>query len=209
MDGTCARPDQTASGGRRKGQIQTRAGRDRVASEKFGGGEALAAFELEEFEDQAARAAGDAEDAGFGKENFASWAGGGGGFCGVDFKGLTVEVRVGSGPGRHRADSRGKRLGGLVPIKQAVGFFEFRRVGGKGVVLPNARGVSGFEQIESFEQTRSGERGEAVVELTGGFVGADGELLGEQDVAGVKTLVHIHHRDAGFAVPRENGGVDR
>jgi hypothetical protein len=34
-----------------------------VASEKFGGGEALAAFELERKENEAAGATGDAEDA--------------------------------------------------------------------------------------------------------------------------------------------------
>jgi hypothetical protein len=43
-------PHETASRGGRKGQIQTRAGSKRVASEKFGGGEALAALELEGFE---------------------------------------------------------------------------------------------------------------------------------------------------------------
>ena len=54
-----------------------------------------------------------------------------------------------------------------------------------------------------------GQVGEAVVELTGGFIGADGELLGEEDVAGVEAFVHIHPGDAGLLVAGEDGGVDR
>ena len=118
----------------------------------------------------------------------------------MDFEGLAGEVRVGSGPGGHRADACGEGLGGLLPIEEAVGFFEFRRVGGEGVVLRDARGVSLFQKVEGLDQTGRGEGGEAVVELAGGFVGADGKRLGEQDVAGVEALVHIHHGDAGFAI---------
>ena len=180
-----------------------------MASQKFGGGEALAALELERFEDKAARAATHADHAGLGSENVARRAGGRIGFGRVDFQGLVGEVRGGPGPGRHRADPRGKSLGGLAPIEKAVGFFELRRVGGEGAVLRNARGVSLLQKIEGFEQAGRGEVGEAVVELTGGFVGADGELLGEEDVAGVEALVHIHHGDAGLVVAGEDGGVDR
>ncbi len=70
-----------------------------MASEKFGSGEALAALELERFEDKAARAATHAENAGRGSENFARRAGGRISRRGVDLECLVGEVCGGPGPG--------------------------------------------------------------------------------------------------------------
>ncbi len=171
-----------------------------MATQKFSGGQALAAFELERFEDKAARAAGNAENAGLGSEDFARRPRGRIGRGGVDFERLAIEVSKGSGPGRHRTDPCGKGFCGLAPVEKTVGFFELRRVGGEGVVLRNARGVALLQKIEGFEQAGRGKVGEAVVELTCGFVRADSELLGEEDVPGVEAFVHIHYGDAGLVV---------
>ena len=50
---------------------------------------------------------------------------------------------------------------------------------------------------------------ESVEQLCGGFVFADLRLRGEQYIARIETLAHIHRRNARHLLAVENGGLDR
>ena len=47
------------------------------------------------------------------------------------------------------------------------------------------------------------------MQFAGGHFRADGDALLERDRPGIEGFFHPHHRDAGFAVARHDGALDR
>ena len=95
----------------------------------------------------------------------------------------------------------------LIPTDEAVFAGEFFCIGGEGVLLRGARGFVVLDELDGLGESGRGGGGEAVVEGAAGLMTAEVKAEGEQDIAGIEALVHVHDGDAGLGIAGEDGGL--
>ena len=113
-----------------------------------------------------------------------------------------------AGPGVVSADASLDDFGWQRPVNEPVVLLHLLCVGGVCVVLRLALQAAGEHEAEGFGHGDGAEDGEAVHEGGGGVIGADGFLGGEEDVAVVHALGHLHDGDAGECVAVGDGVLD-
>jgi len=177
-----------------------------VATEEIADGHATFAFGLDFAQKQGAGAAADEDASRAGAQDLAGGAGMAGILGGLEYLQFSWDTRTvlkkgeGAGPWIHGADMAGDFLARAVPPDFAILAPELFCVGGKGVVLRDARGGAGLEEGERLGKGGGGGGGQAIVEAASGLVAMDRDPADEEDVAGIEPLIHEHDGDAGFPV---------
>ena len=102
----------------------------------------------------------------------------------------------GAGPGGIGADESGDVFCAVVPVDAAMLAQELPTMGGERGVLWDAWGCAVFKEIEGALNAGRCHAGEPIMQAATRVFGRDGGALGEQDIAGIEPLIHIHDGDA-------------
>ncbi len=111
-------------------------------------------------------------------------------------------------PRIHRADFSFRREPTGRPRNRPVLARQLRRVGGERLVLRRARRLPFREQWQRLGQRAGREQAETIVQRAPGFAPANRHAPGEQHVAGIEPLRHVHHRHAALAIARLDRRLD-
>src|ERR1700680_4137344 len=173
-----------------------------ISADKICRGRALLSFQLnfQQFEGCVV-AATDYETIGLGME-FGGRQGAGCGSCFDELQVLAAEFGVSSGPGLKAADAVEDFGGGTGKIYDSIFSFQNRGEACLRAVLWAGFNAAGLESTQGFDNQAGAAGGEARCQSFGGVVGRDGEVLLEEDVAGIESGVKTHGGDTGdgFAV---------
>ena len=92
-------------------------------------------------------------------------------------------------------------------VDEAVGFFDFGGVGGKGVVLRLGHKGTVAQGIHRAEQDARTRGGQFIVDGLEVIVVLDGNLLAQEHISRVQTLGHIHGGDTRHGVTVHDGAL--
>lgn len=119
-----------------------------------------------------------------------------------------TEKAEGQGEGGQAADKIVNLPAGAVPINASSAIRNFRGQGVGGMVLGCPVDLAGCKCGEKAIDHFPAQRGQTIMELSGGFLRADVDGFFENDIAGIHAFIHVHDADACFAIAIDDSPVN-